>query len=204
MKRPTIIFLFILTFSLIFALQPSKYDKETSTIIEGENYSINVNNTEFHRGLSPQEVANLFNASSYWKSDGTSTATGDWNLNGINLTNFYWASSDVKLILFKNLFGSHFYPQTDGSIDLGRKFTVCVGNPPVCTDNYYRFNNLWLKNNANIGGNANIDGNATITGMTTTNIIKPNSIQLNQTSGACNLAINGSICSNATGTYIVG
>jgi hypothetical protein len=43
----------------------NKLDNQ-QTIISGANYSINVNNTNYHQGLTPQQVANLFDASGYY------------------------------------------------------------------------------------------------------------------------------------------
>jgi hypothetical protein len=87
------------------------------SIIEGANYSINVNNTEFHRGLTPQQVANLFveldpyyfsnprnyinvspDLTPYWLSNGSSTATGNWNLGSKSLT----TTGDINAGVFKS------------------------------------------------------------------------------------------------------
>lgn len=72
----------------------------------------------------------------------------------------------------------------------------------------------WLLNGNNIGASPDLTGfarynfgfnNFNGTGnFTTTGSIKPNSIRMNEISGACDLTINHSICSNASGTFIVG
>lgn len=70
------------------------------------------------------------------------------------------------------------------------------------SDNNNWFNNIktWIINSINNlffkkGENLNIE---------TKNITNVSYIKLNEVVGACDLTINHSICSNATGTYIVG
>jgi hypothetical protein len=55
--------------------------------------------------------------------------------------------------------------------------------------------NISATTGATFGGNVN---------MSNKNITTINYIKFNKVTGACDLTLNGSICSNTTGTYIVG
>lgn len=59
----------------------------TVNIPVATNYSlVNVNNSQYLQSLTPQQVADLFDASPYWKNDGSATATGDWDIGAFDFT----------------------------------------------------------------------------------------------------------------------
>lgn len=67
------LFIFLFTLNFVSSLEVSQWDYDPLDV-SGNNYSINVNNTEFHRGLTPQQVANLIN---------TTGLVRDWNSTGL-------------------------------------------------------------------------------------------------------------------------
>lgn len=135
-------FLSLFIFSFLFFLLPLA-SSEKFSYGETEDIPINysliptVNNSQYLQGLTPEQVANLFDASSYylksnpynfynsttlpetnltgyWTSNGSSTATGNWNLGNRNFIanrisagnttsgNFFdlRANSDISSIIF--------------------------------------------------------------------------------------------------------
>lgn len=108
MANKTLVLLFLMAILFIPMISANtfgyNYLDNKDNILEGANYSINVNNTEFHRGLTPQQVANLFDASSYYLKSNpfgfynstTLPAQTDYNSTGLILN---WS----KLIQWTNI-----------------------------------------------------------------------------------------------------
>lgn len=93
-------FLFIISLTIsISAVQIHNPNLPMTSDPNVLNYStLNVNNSQFLRGLTPLGVASLFTEidpiwtsekSSYWKVDGTSTAIGNWDLDDYNFSAQY-------------------------------------------------------------------------------------------------------------------
>jgi len=137
--------------------------------------------------LTGISTGNISNTSYYWVTSNNGT------INGINTT---WLDNVVGFLSFKLTQLETWF--TGKLIDINNNI-----NNNLTSANIYT--------NTNIAGNLSLtvlaNGSRTMTGnlnFSNSNITNPTYIIMNEKSGACDLTINHSWCSNISGSYFVG
>jgi hypothetical protein len=154
------------------------YLDQGDNVLEGANYSINVNNTEFHRGLTPQQVANLFDASAYYLKSNT---FGFYNSTTLPAQTDYNSTGLIKN--WSIGFNTTQFEDTEIKTIKTTWLTSFIEGLSKWLDYFKRGENIQLQQK---------------------NLTNVSYIQLNNIGGVCDLSVNGTICKNATGTYIIG
>jgi hypothetical protein len=182
------------------------------------NYSFYYNKTLIDNNFTLYTpLTSLYaNLTNYMLKNGTTIGTGNfnfgnYNISGINnLTSNYICNSSNCYTLV------NFLTDTGGTDSWALNYTFYY-NKTLIDNNLSLYMSIasWNTNltqiNTNLYGNLSnyllLNGSKTMTGnlnFSNSNITNPSNIVMKEISGACDLTINHSFCSNITGSYWVG